>query len=69
MMTTMLRGLGVGVAAGWADEGDDGEEDPEPHAAWTSRLPATAIVRRSALWNLINFEPDMFSSGRGSDGL
>jgi hypothetical protein len=40
MMTTMLRGLGVGVGRGCELEGEEGDDVPEPQAGWMSRAAA-----------------------------
>jgi hypothetical protein len=39
MIMTTFMGRGVGVAAGGAAEGDEGDGPPEPHARWR-RNPA-----------------------------
>ena len=49
MITTTFMGRGVGVAAGWAAEGDEGDGPPEPHASW-SRSPAESRETTLVFW-------------------
>jgi hypothetical protein len=49
MITTTFRGRGVGVATGWAVEGDEGDGPPEPQAKW-KRSPVESRKTFLVVW-------------------